>query len=119
MIEQKSGAQISKKAFIQAVVIIFVLMMVAGALTKTIPAGAYTRIEVDGRESIDPASFQFTAQPDYPVWRWFVAPVEVLFTPDGLTKVIPIIVFILLVGTAFGVMDRGGIPNAVVSRIVK
>ena len=119
MTEQKSGAQISKKAFIQAVVIIFVLMMVAGALTKTIPAGIYTRIEVDGRESIDPASFQFTAQPDYPVWRWFVAPVEVLFTPDGLTKVLPIIVFILLVGTAFGVMDRGGIPNAVVSRIVK
>jgi uncharacterized ion transporter superfamily protein YfcC len=119
MTEQKSGAQISKKAFIQAVVILFILMMTAGVLTKTIPSGAYTRIEVDGRESIDPASFQFTAQPDYPAWRWITAPVEVLFTPDGLTKVIPIIVFILLVGTAFGVMDRSGILNAVISRIVR
>jgi uncharacterized ion transporter superfamily protein YfcC len=43
----------------------------------------------------------------------------VLFTPDGLSKVIPIIAFILLVGTAFGVMDRSGILQAVISRIVK
>ena len=119
MTEQKSGAQISKKAFIQAVVIIFVLMMVSGLLTRLVPSGAYTRIEVDGRESIDPTSFQSISQPNYPIWRWFVAPVEVLFTPDGLTKVIPIIVFILLVGTAFGVMDRSGILNAIISRIVK
>lgn len=119
MAQQKSGAQISAKAFTQAVVIIFVLMMVSGILTRVIPAGSYARLEVDGREVIDPESFQFVAQPDFPVWRWFTAPVEVLFTSDGLTKVIPIIAFILLVGTAFGVMDRSGILQAVISRIVK
>jgi uncharacterized ion transporter superfamily protein YfcC len=37
----------------------------------------------------------------------------------GLTKVVPIIVFILLVGTAFGIMDRSGILQAVIARIVK
>jgi uncharacterized ion transporter superfamily protein YfcC len=36
-----------------------------------------------------------------------------------LSKVIPIIAFILLVGTAFGVMDKSGILQAVISRIVK
>ncbi|MCX7025341.1 MAG: hypothetical protein NT080_12100 [Spirochaetes bacterium] len=117
--EKKSGAQISKKAFLQAVAIIFVLMMVAGVLTRLIPAGEYARVEVEGRAVIDPASFKPTAPPDFPVWRWFVAPVEVLFTPDGLSKVIPIIVFILLVGTAFGVMEKSGILQAVISRIVK
>jgi uncharacterized ion transporter superfamily protein YfcC len=119
MAEQKSGAQISKKAFVQAVLIIFLLMMAAGTLTRIIPAGHYERVLEDGREIIDPASFQPISQPDFPVWRWFTAPIEVLFTSDGLTKVIPIIVFILLVGTAFGVMDRSGILQAVVSRIVK
>lgn len=118
MTEQKSGAQISKKAFIQAVAIIFALMMVSGILTRVIPAGSYARVEADGREIIDPASFQLTARPDFPIWRWFTAPVEVLFTTDGLTKVIPIILFILLVGTAFGVMDKSGILQAVISRIV-
>ncbi|MEA4908851.1 MAG: YfcC family protein [Chloroflexi bacterium] len=119
MAEQKSGAQISTKAFIQAVVIIFILMMVSGILTRVIPAGQYARIQLDGREVIDPNSFQYVARPDFQVWRWFTAPVEVLFTPDGLSKVIPIIVFILLVGTAFGIMDRSGILQAVISAIVK
>ncbi len=36
-----------------------------------------------------------------------------------MTKVIPIIVFIVLVGTAFGVMDQSGILQAIVSRIVQ
>jgi uncharacterized ion transporter superfamily protein YfcC len=119
MTEEKSGAQISTKAFLQAVAIIFALMMISGILTRVIPAGQYARQTVDGREVINPASFQFIARPDFPVWKWFTAPVEVLFTPDGLTKVIPIIVFILLVGTAFGVMDKSGILQAVISRIVK
>jgi uncharacterized ion transporter superfamily protein YfcC len=117
--QQKSGAQISTKAFVQAVAIIFILMMVSGVLTRVIPAGQYARTVEDGREVIDPASFKFIAQPDFPIWRWFTAPVEVLFTPDGLTKVVPIIAFILLVGTAFGVMDKSGILQAVISRIVK
>ncbi len=119
MLEQKSGAQISAKAFIQAVAIIFALMMLSGILTRVIPAGSYARLQLDGREVIDPASFQFIQPPAFPIWRWFTAPVEVLFTRDGLTKVIPIIAFILLVGTAFGVMDRSGILQAVISRIVK
>jgi uncharacterized ion transporter superfamily protein YfcC len=119
MSQTRSGAQISKKAFLQAVIIIFVLMMASGVLTRLIPAGQYARSEVDGREVIDPASFTFIEQPDFPVWRWFTAPVEVLFTPDGMSKVIPIILFIVLVGTAFGVMDKSGIMQAVVSRIVK
>lgn len=116
--EQKSGAQISKKAFIQAVAIIFVLMIVAGVLTRLVPAGNYSRFEIEGRELIDPDSFRLTEKPDYPVWRWFTAPFEVFAAQDSFT-VIGIIVFILLVGTAFGVMDRSGILQAVISKIVK
>jgi uncharacterized ion transporter superfamily protein YfcC len=119
MSESKSGAQISKKAFLQAVIIIFILMMVSGVLTRIIPAGQYARSIVDGREVIDPASFTFIHQPDFPIWRWFTAPVEVLFTPDGISKVIPIIAFIVLVGMAFGVMDKSGILKAIVSSIVQ
>ncbi|HCR69998.1 MAG TPA: hypothetical protein DIW23_01015, partial [Anaerolineae bacterium] len=57
---EKSGAQISQKAFIQSVVILFALMMIAGILTLVIPAGQYARTEVDGRETIVPDSFAFT-----------------------------------------------------------
>lgn len=115
---EKSGAQISQKAFIQSVVILFALMMIAGILTLVIPAGQYARTEVDGRETIVPDSFAFTERPDYPFWRWFIAPLEVLTGPDGLT-VIVITVFILMVGIAFAVMDKSGILKAALARIVK
>jgi uncharacterized ion transporter superfamily protein YfcC len=118
MAETKSGIQISKKAFLQAVAIIFVLMMTAGILTRLVPAGQYARVEVDGRQVIDAESFAFTARPDYPIWRWFTAPFEV-FAADGSATVIGVIAFIVLVGIAFAVMDKSGILKYVVHSIVK
>jgi uncharacterized ion transporter superfamily protein YfcC len=118
MSEKKSGAQISTKAFIQAVAIIFALMIVAGIMTRVIPAGQYARVEVDGREVINPDSFTLTERPNYPIWRWFTAPFEVLGAPGNIT-VIAIILFILLVGVAFAVMDKSGILKSVISRIIK
>ena len=116
--EQKAGAQIGVRAFVQSVVILFVLMMVAGVLTLVIPAGQYTRITVDGRETIDPNSFQLIAHPDYPIWRWFVAPFEVLGSSSGLT-VIVIIVVLFFAGGAFAVMDKTGTLRAFIGGIVR
>jgi len=116
--EEKSGAQISQKAFIQSVVILLALMIAAGILTLAIPAGQFQRTEVDGRETIVPDSFQFIERPNYPVWRWFIAPLEVLTGPDSLT-IIVITVFILMVGVAFAIMDKSGILKAALARIVR
>jgi len=116
--DQKAGAQISKRAFIQSLAILFVLMMIAGILTLVVPAGHYARIQVDGRETIDPASFQFTARPDYPIWRWFIAPIEVLGSESGLT-VIVIIVVLFFAGGAFAVLDKTGTIRAFIGRIVR
>jgi uncharacterized ion transporter superfamily protein YfcC len=118
MTQPKSGAQISTKAFLQAIAIILFLMMAAGILTRFVPAGQYTRVEVDGRQVIDATSFTLVERPDYPVWRWFTAPFEVLAAEGNIT-VIAIILFILLVGVAFAVMDRSGILRSVISRLVK
>jgi uncharacterized ion transporter superfamily protein YfcC len=116
--QQKAGAQISQRAFIQSLVILFVLMMIAGILTLVLPAGQYARLEVDGRETIDPASFQFVERPDYPIWRWFVAPLEVLGSESGLT-VIVIIIVLFFAGGAFAVLDKTGTLRAFIGRIVR
>lgn len=116
--EQKAGAQISRKAFIQSFVILLVLMLAAGVLTLVIPAGTYTRTTLpDGREMIDPASYTAIPRPDYPIWRWLTAPLEVLTTDDGLT-IITIILFLLIVGVAFALLDRSGVLKAAIARIV-
>jgi uncharacterized ion transporter superfamily protein YfcC len=116
--EQKAGAQISKRAFIQSLLILLVLMIAAGVLTLVVPAGSYTRIVEGEREVIDPDSFEYVARPGYPIWHWFTAPAEVLWGPDGLTITV-IILFILMVGSAFAVLDRSGILEAVVARVVQ
>ena len=116
--EQKSGAQIGQKAFIQSAIILLALMIIAGILTLIIPTGQYQRMEVDGRESILADSYAITERPDYPIWRWFTAPLEVLAGPDSLT-IIVIIVFILMVGIAFAIMDKSGILKAALARIVR
>ena len=117
--EQKAGAQIGKKAFIQSLVILFVLMMLAGLLTLFIPAGQYQRVSQGGRTVITPESFQYTDSPDYPVWRWFTAPLEVLWRADNSLTLIVIIVFILMVGSAFAVLDKTGILQAAIGSIVR
>jgi uncharacterized ion transporter superfamily protein YfcC len=68
--EKKAGAQIGKKAFVQSVVILLLLMVVAGLLTRVVPAGSHSRVVVAGRETIDPGSYSVVARPAYPIWRW-------------------------------------------------
>ncbi len=116
--DQKAGAQISKKAFIQSALILLLLMIIAGILTRVLPAGSYERYLEDGRTLINPDSYQTISRPDYPIWRWFTAPIEVLWGEDNLI-IITIIVFILLVSGAFGILDKSGILTAGLDSIVK
>lgn len=116
--EEKAGAQISQKSFFQSFAILLVFMIAAGILTLIIPAGSYTRIPQEGREMIDPLSFRMITPPEYPIWRWFTAPVEVLAGPDSLT-IITIIIFLLMVGIAFAVLDKSGILKATLNQVVR
>jgi uncharacterized ion transporter superfamily protein YfcC len=116
--EEKAGAQISRKAFIQSILILLVLMLAAGILTRLVPAGSYAHILENGREVVDPQSYQPVAAPDYPAWRWLTAPVEVLAGPDGPT-ILVIILFLLMVGTSFAVLDQSGILKNVLARLVQ
>lgn len=116
--EEKAGAQIGVRAFIQSLTILFVLMMIAGILTLVVPSGQYTHIQADGRQTIDPTSFHYIQHPDYPVWRWFIAPVEVLGSSSGLTVVV-IIIVLFFAGGAFAVMDKTGTLRAFIGRIVR
>ena len=115
--EAKSGAQISRKAFLQSAGILILLIVASGILTQALPSGAFQRSIIDGRETILPGTFTFTDKAEYPFWRWITAPLEVLGSADGLT-IIVIILFLLMVGAAFAVLDSCGILREGISRIV-
>ena len=74
--DNDSGIKISMKSFLSSLVILLILMIASGMLTRILPPGEYDRIIVEGRETIDINSFEFIEKQDYPVYRWFTAPNE-------------------------------------------
>ncbi len=116
--EAKTPVTISRKAFLQSALVLLLLMLMAGVLTRLVPAGHFARIMIDGREVIDPASFHLIEQPEYPIWRWLTAPFEVLAGPDGFT-IIVISIFVLCVAISFGMLESTGIVRTLISSVVR
>jgi uncharacterized ion transporter superfamily protein YfcC len=108
MDSQQYSIKVGKKAFFLAFFIILGLMTISGILTRVVPAGEYERVVSEGREIVVPDSYHSVESPDYPLWRWATAPVEVLFAPGNIT-VITIILFLVFVGGAFTILEQGKI----------
>lgn len=115
--DTNQSTQISRKSFIQSFIILVVLILAAGILTRIIPSGSFSRLEQNGSTMILPGSYTPMDKPDYPIWRWFTAPVEVLAGPDSLT-IITILLFLLMVGAAFSVLQHSQILASVITRII-
>ncbi|MFW6215598.1 MAG: YfcC family protein [Alkalispirochaetaceae bacterium] len=114
---EASSIKIGKRAFFFAGGIILTLMILSGILTRLIPAGRYDRVLVDGRIEVVTGSFRYVEQAPYPIYRWFTAPVEVLFAEGNIT-LITIILFLVFVGGAFTVLERAQILSAFLTRVV-
>jgi len=112
-----SNIKIEAKSFYLAVLIILGLMIVSGILTRVLPSGEYDRISSEGRTLVVNGSYHQISKPSYPVWRWFTAPVEVLFGPDSLTPIV-LIVFFMIVGGSIMILDRAGVMKALVVFLV-
>jgi uncharacterized ion transporter superfamily protein YfcC len=114
---QGSGFQIGLRSFIGAFCILLALMILVGVLTRVIPSGSYDRTVEQGRTLVVPGSYHQVEKPRYPVWRWFTAPVEVLGGSDNLT-VITIILFLVFIGGAFAVVEKGEILKHILAVFV-
>ncbi|BAL81584.1 YfcC family protein [Caldisericum exile] len=110
--------KISKKAFLNTLIILFILMVVALILTYVIPSGSYKRVISNGIETIDPNSFTFVPKEYYPIHRLFTAPIEVLISKDA-PLVITIMLFILFVSGSFSILSKANIVKAIILSITK
>jgi uncharacterized ion transporter superfamily protein YfcC len=115
--KMESALKIGPRAFVTTIAIILALMVGSGILTYVVPAGSYAHLVEGGVDRVVPGSFAFGTRPDYPAWRWLVAPVEVLWSP-GNVQVITIIVLLVLIGGSFTVLDKSGILKVALSLIV-
>jgi uncharacterized ion transporter superfamily protein YfcC len=82
-------------------------------LTWIIPAGAYERTEIEGRNAIVPGSYTRTEQQPQGLKTLFTAPIK------GFVEASQIIAFVLLIGGAFGIVNKTGAINAGLSSIIR
>lgn len=115
---QRSSIRIGLRAFVLAFVILFLLMIAVGIATRVVPAGTFERRVEGTRQLVIPGSFTYAPVALVPVWRWFTAPVEVLFAPGNIV-VITIILFIVFVGGAFTILEHAGVLKAVLDAVVR
>ncbi len=101
---------IGKRAFFSALSILLLLMVAAGLMGRILPSGAYERtLSAEGIETVVPGSYrEDSLEVQLPPWRWFTAPVELLFGPEG-GMVIAIILFMLLIAGSISLLASSGI----------
>jgi uncharacterized ion transporter superfamily protein YfcC len=117
MDSKDSNVKIGGRTFLLSAAIILALMIASGILTRALPAGMYNRMVFDGRTLVVNGSYREIARPPYPVWRWFTAPVEILFGPENLTPLV-LIIFITVVGGSIAVLEAAGVMEALVGFLV-
>lgn len=118
MTQGKQGIRISSRVFAASALVLFILMLGAGILTRLIPSGSFQRVEGPLGFQVVPGTYQATDKQAYPAWRWLSAPLEVLTGPDGLQAGV-IIAFICIVGGAFSILDRARILEEVVQAMAR
>jgi uncharacterized ion transporter superfamily protein YfcC len=115
--EKESNIKIGGKAFLLSLSIIILLMIFSGILTRLLPAGTFDRVFSGGRTLVVNGSYRELPRPVYPVWRWFTAPVEILFAQDNITLIV-LIVFISAVGGSIAILESAGVMEALINFLV-
>lgn len=101
----KTGFQLKE---INVFVLLFAVIVIAVLLTYLLPAGEYTRVEMNGRNVVDPASFKLVES----------SPVNLLglvkSIHTGMVETANIIFFVLIIGGVFGVLTATGAIEALI-----
>ncbi len=94
-------------------VLIFSIMIVIAVLTWFISGGKYERVLVEGREILQPDSYQEVKNIPQGIGALLTSPIK------GFIKAANIIAFILIVGGAFVVIQKTGAVDALINRIAR
>ena len=117
--KQEKGLNVSVKSFITAIVVIFVLMVAAYALTLIVPGGEYVRFkDAAGNMIIDVNGGYYNVDGGIPLWKWALSPLLVLGA-SGSGTLIAVIVFLLVIGGIFNALDKSGLMKYMLDRMVK
>lgn len=94
-------------------IIVGSILVIFLILTWIVPAGQFERQEFNGRMVVKPGTFQFVDSNPQGLMAFLMAPIK------GMISAAQIIAFILLIGGAFGILNRTGAINAGLGSIIE
>jgi uncharacterized ion transporter superfamily protein YfcC len=115
--QHQNVLHISKKAFLNVLYILLALVLFSGLLTLFISPGSYERIVDPITNDVSIGDFNYLSDVNYPFYRWFLSPIEVLFGSDAL-NIIVISLFLVILGGTFAVMDKTGGIHVLIKRLI-
>jgi uncharacterized ion transporter superfamily protein YfcC len=98
---------------INSFALIFFVIIFAAVLTHVIPAGEFTRVEVNGRTVVDPASFKQIPPTPASFFDVFRA------VPYGLSAAGMMVLVSLLIGGGIAVVQETGALNIGIAKMIK
>lgn len=101
------------KSFPHTITIIMVIMVVLIVLTWIIQAGEYQRVDYNGRMVVVPDTYEKIESNPQGLWDMLTAPIK------GFVSAAQIIGFCLIVGGAFGMINKTGAITAGLNSILK
>jgi len=114
--KEDSTSKVEKKFKLKmphTVVLLITLAIIAGLLTYVIPAGAYDRVEFNGRTIVDPATYH--AVDSVPATLFSILQAF----PKGLQETASIVFFIFIIGGAFYTVSKSGVIDVGIAIAVK
>ncbi|MBI9087058.1 MAG: YfcC family protein [Desulfobacterales bacterium] len=112
--ENASESLIELRVFLATIILLGILIIVAGAASYLIPAGNLTESISDGQTIHTYARID---QTPVPVWKIALSPLMCVTGKNG-PKIVVLILFILIIGGSFAVMNNSGILPKMLSDLV-
>jgi len=102
-----------KKRIPHTLIIVSVILIIFLILTWIIPAGEFQRHEYNGRQVVVPGTYHHVDPQPQGLMDLFKAPIR------GMISAAQIIAFVLLIGGAFGIVNKTGAINAGLAGILE
>lgn len=112
---ESEGLKLNKKTLISIFIVLLAVFIFAGAMTQILPRGEFQRTEngqiINGT---------YTEHLDYkvPIWKVLLSPILCFGSEQAVTG-IAIILFIVLIGGAFLILDKCGIMKYIMAFLVE
>ncbi|HBF0620690.1 TPA: YfcC family protein [Clostridioides difficile] len=107
-------SSLKKKKFTmpQTLTIIFLLIVLMAILTWIVPSGNFERVDIDGRSVVVAGTYEKAPSNPQGITDVFTAPI------NGFIDAAEVVGFVLIVGGAFGIVNKTGAIEAVIAHTV-